>query len=397
MSGGNPVLGATRPPALVEEHFNELYARWWTLRSRCEPAEAERDPELLSRARSLWTKEFKITRVIATRLQAKAMCFCGGSGYLPLWVAEALDHGLRPATYESAWGWRPVYCLVCQAGTELVLDSIGVPEGEPCEVCDGCGITPAWVGHVLCGSPSGLDWEQRATGWFPSYCRHCGGWGRVLPRAVDEAAQEEVLDAPVASVVVDSSTPTTAGLPSFRRVGKVWEATYLGRAVHLQDRVGTGYLSILVDRPGQSVPALELVASRGLSSAAMTTSAALEEGLRIGGAIESGATIDAKAAKAYRERWAELGAEIAEAERHNNPGRADKLRNEQEVLKREVLAYASKHGRARRTSPEQTKARNSVQKAIFDSLAEIEATYGELATHLRERLTFGASPSYRGD
>jgi hypothetical protein len=422
---GNPLHGAELPPALAGGHYEHLFARWTMLRTSGGYELAERDAELLHGARAVWGYHFTLSAVIQRRLKLgdheannPSGCFCGGFGYSPVWAAEAREQGLRAETYASAWGWQPVWCVYCRVGAGLQLDEHGAPEGPSCWLCRGTGVAPEWTGHV-CGGPAGPD-DQTSNGWFPSFCRRCGGWGRILPCAVEEPADSDAVllavdavspvaaDAITSSPSDDAAMPPTGSIappapsdedvwsePTFERRGKMWFVTYLGRTVPLRDRVGHLYLQCLVQRPGEAVDAMALIALRSPSAGTAGGARRWDDGLVVRQGADLGTTIDERALAVYKARHAEQAAEIAIAEQANDLGRLEKLRAEHELLGHEILAAVDKNGRLRQQKPDQTRARDSVQKAISDALHDIDEAFPELAEHLRKSMTFGSTPAYR--
>ena len=95
--------------------------------------------------------------------------------------------------------------------------------------------------------------------------------------------------------------------PSLVRAGDVWDLTFDDTTVHIAATKGMDDLAALLAAPGRDVHCVDLV----------------------GGAVEqptTGAVIDATARRQYEARIRELQADIDEADRHHDVGRADRCR-----------------------------------------------------------------------
>jgi hypothetical protein len=390
MVGGSSITGAAAPAPL--QVYEQLLARWTLLRTTIGAERAEADRELIDRGRAAWDDGFKIIDVQREARGGRRDCFCGDWGYLPLWAAQLFESGLRVDLYASAWGWHAVYCLMCRSGAGLSIDDEGIPDGDQCSVCDGAGIAPAWVSDLLRGSPGALDREQTATGWFPSCCDACGGWGRQRTVTADEVVVAGVTEEiPVKAPGADAASEE----PSLRRSGTFWNATYRGKTVPVTDRVGAAYVACLLDRPYTAVPATELIAMRNAAVGSMTPGQAIEAGLHVAATSDLGFDIDEGMLRTYKERCRAIGGEIDQAERDNDEGRRQGLVHERELLLTAIVAAVGKGGRLRKTQPERRRARDSVQKAIKDFLSELAEAHQDLGEHLRASISCGDSPVYR--
>jgi non-specific serine/threonine protein kinase len=125
--------------------------------------------------------------------------------------------------------------------------------------------------------------------------------------------------------------------------------------------------------------------------------AAIDDGLAVepgGNGVEM---LDAEAKAAYRERLRELSAELEEAEAFNDPGRAERARSEIDALERELAAAFGLGGRARQAISPAERARQSVGKAIRDTLRRIAAEDPELHAHLSRSISTGTYCAYDPD
>jgi hypothetical protein len=144
---------------------------------------------------------------------------------------------------------------------------------------------------------------------------------------------------------------------------------------------GFGYLRELVRRPGNPVPALDLV---GIGGAVLH-----ESGL--------GEVADRQALQAYHRRLVELDAELDEATEWVDPGRIDAVRSEREALLEEVRRATGIGGRRRVVGSSGERARVAVKKAITTAIGRIARFDEPLAHHLRNSVHTGLVCSYDPD
>ena len=127
-----------------------------------------------------------------------------------------------------------------------------------------------------------------------------------------------------------SAIATTLEGGRFRHEGEYWTIAFGADEFRLRDARGLHYLARLLAEPGREMLALEL-AQQGQAR----TLAAAEPGLRTTDLGDAGAHLDDQAKQAYRQRLHALQEELDEAERWNDPERADLAREEMSMLARE--------------------------------------------------------------
>ena len=93
----------------------------------------------------------------------------------------------------------------------------------------------------------------------------------------------------------------------------------------------------------------------------------------------------------------EIREELAEAERWNDPERANRLEDEQRALIEELAAAIGLGGRDRVAASAAERARVSVTRAIRAALARIRQQSGGLGDHLDATIRTGAFCSYAPD
>jgi hypothetical protein len=120
------------------------------------------------------------------------------------------------------------------------------------------------------------------------------------------------------------------------------------------------------------------------------------EELSIGGG-DAGAALDQQAKAEYRQRLADLGSELAEAEEWNDPERAARVREERDFLARELGAAVGLGGRDRPQASNAERARVNVTRAIRAALDRIAEHSPELGRHLARTVRTGTFCTYQPD
>lgn len=169
----------------------------------------------------------------------------------------------------------------------------------------------------------------------------------------------------------------------FRRAGDYWTVALDGPAFQMSHTVGMAHLARLLAAPGAEIPALALAAGRGT------------EHLSDGGSSMS--VLDAAAKKDYRRKLHGLAAELDEAERWADFGRAEQLRVEIDTLTNELVAATGLGGRARTVSTEAERARVNVTKAIRSAIRRIAQHDADLGHHMEVSVRTGTFCSYVPD
>jgi len=144
---------------------------------------------------------------------------------------------------------------------------------------------------------------------------------------------------------------------------------------------GFGYLRILLREPGREHRALDLVGEGG--------PVAEQAGL--------GEMADRQALAAYRERLADIEAELDEAEEWADAGRIEAAHAERDALLEELSRVAGLAGRTRVTGSSQERARVAVKKAITTAINKIGDVDADTADHLRRSVRTGLLCTYDPD
>jgi class 3 adenylate cyclase len=178
----------------------------------------------------------------------------------------------------------------------------------------------------------------------------------------------------------------------FRREGEYWTVAFGGKVVRMRDAKGLGYLARLLRHPHHEFHVLDLLAG-GAPRGART---AREDGLAAAPA-DAGVVLDEPAKRAYRERIAELEAEIEQARRWNDPERTVRAEGELDALSGELARALGLGGRDRRAASDSERARVSVTKAVRGALRRLGDQHPELGHHLSVAVRTGTFCTYDPD
>ena len=181
------------------------------------------------------------------------------------------------------------------------------------------------------------------------------------------------------AALASPAPPSPPGRNVFRRDGEVWTLDYAGTTVRLPDAKGLHDIARLLANPGAEIPAADLVGPAA----------------RLEATLGADTTLDAQAQAAYRQRLAELAAEIDAADADHDPERAARARVERDTLVEALSAAYGLGRRARRLSAAGERARKAVTARIRDSLARLDQRHPALAQHLRQSIHTGAVCSYQ--
>jgi len=163
--------------------------------------------------------------------------------------------------------------------------------------------------------------------------------------------------------------------------GEYWTLARGANTLRLRNSVGMRMLARLLAEPASEFAALALRDERGADS---------WHG-------DAGELLDARAQTAYRERYAELGRQLEEAERQHDLARRERLGAERAALSQQLSAAIGLGGRRRRAGSGLERARMSVTKALRAAIAKIAEQDHELGLHLELSVQTGHVCCYRPD
>jgi tetratricopeptide (TPR) repeat protein len=226
-----------------------------------------------------------------------------------------------------------------------------------------------------------VDWiaQSRAAAWKAASAVAAGGG-----RASDAAAERGTVLSLVPRLAAAASAPPARPAVrsgAFRREGEVWTVALDGRTTRVPDLRGLAHLARLLAEPGRELHARDLAGAPGAESDAV-------------GRGDAGELLDARARADYERRLREARAELDDAERSNDLGRAESAREELEFLTAELARGFGLGGRARRAGDANERARISVTRAIKYAIERIAESDPSLADHLRRAVRTGVFCAY---
>jgi hypothetical protein len=169
-----------------------------------------------------------------------------------------------------------------------------------------------------------------------------------------------------------------------RQEGDYWVVGASPGSVRLRDSKGLRYLAELLRAPGRDIHVLDLLTA----DAASGPRGPAEKRVEIDG-VDAAPLLDARARAAYRDRVAELRADLELAEAENDTGRSAAIRGEIERIGDALARTLGLGGRDRRMASAAERARINITRSIHAVLDKLAATEPRLARHLRASVTTG--------
>jgi hypothetical protein len=325
------------------------------------------------------------------------------SGGNPLLLIECARSSLRrgdPAALDATWlATAPLSAELCEI-VELRLSALTVAERSVlCSLaCRGGAIANDALDE-LSSNPDGADTAAVASALASAenqglLSRDADGF-RFAHRLV-----AEVLRSGVASQSVAPQPPVQANarIGVFRREGEYWSISFAGRSCRLRDSKGLAHLAFLLRHPGRSLHATEIVNLGEVASGAVAGAAGVDPSVGVrSGLGDAGVHLDTQAKQAYRQRLSELRAELEEAERFHDSGRAERIRHELDFVTDELSAAVGLGGRDRRAGSDAERARVNVTRSIARALEKMADSHPELASHLSQTIRTGTFCTYAAD
>jgi non-specific serine/threonine protein kinase len=154
---------------------------------------------------------------------------------------------------------------------------------------------------------------------------------------------------------------------------------------------GLGYIAELLRHPHEPIYVVDLIAL-GASEQRLDRDQIAEHGLRVSAEADVGPMLDRRARDDYRARWRELLVEQAEAQRDNDPGRAERVQRELDMLGAQLSAVGAGPGANGPSLKE--RARVNVRNCISAALRAIRARHNPLWRHLSNSIKTGAFCCY---
>jgi hypothetical protein len=204
-------------------------------------------------------------------------------------------------------------------------------------------------------------------------------------------------DGPVAEMVRAAAAQVSRNL--FTREGEYWTIRYEGSVARLRDCKGLDYLARLLSDPGREFHAVDLAAGSPTARLGPSGERARADGeLRVRPDLgDAGELLDAQAKAAYKARLDELEAELEEADRFNDAGRAARAGAERDFLLDELARAVGLGGRDRQAASHAERARLNVTRAIRAAMANLARANPSLGRHLSATVRTGRYCSYIPD
>ncbi len=336
---------------LAEADAGAPYPRYMAplwLRLRAQAAAATRDPARCAEVRAALEPHRGEWMV--------SMFGCDVSGPVDLWIALVDAAAGR-------WDDAVAGCAAARAAADRLA-------ARPWSVLAGAGLADALAGA---GDPDAAAVRTEVA---------AAAAGLGMTHVVERMRRPARLGPPPSDRPAPDPPPVDGG-PEFRREGAVWRLGYGGRVVHLPDAKGLRDLHLLLGRPGSDVAAVEL-----LDPAAGPELVAAR---RMGG----DPVLDDEAKVRYRRRLDQLDADIDRAAVRGDDRRVADLDAERAALLAELRAAAGLAGRGRRLGDEAERARKTVTARIRDTLRRLDERHPDLAAHLRDAVSTGATCAYQ--
>ena len=221
----------------------------------------------------------------------------------------------------------------------------------------------------------------------------------------DIGAGERTAGTPQTADLAHAAEPPTAGIApapaappdQFRREGDYWSIGFDGAVVRLRDTKGLRYLARLLANPGRELHAVDVELAEAPADTGRATPHGEDDLTARRDLGDAGALLDEQAKAAYRARLAELEADVEEADRHHDPERASRAREEIDFLTSELARAVGLHGRDRKAASHSERARLNVTRAIRTAMAKIADAHPALGEHLEATVRTGTYCSYTPD
>jgi tetratricopeptide (TPR) repeat protein len=275
-------------------------------------------------------------------------------GWMPVIITEAVASVGSEAQQVEVYDWlRPL------AGHHLVYGG-----------CMGYG---GAVDHHLARLASALGRHDDAVTHLRAALAMHETLGAIAWAALDRSMLADGRRGSPASI-----RPATEPANALKREGDAWRVTFRGRSSTVRHVKGMLDLAVLLGRPGQEVPAPELMG-----------------GTDVGGA--PGPVIDDQARRAYQARVRDLQTDIDDAKAANDWRRAERAEIELDALIEQLSQAFGLGRRHRATGGAGERARAAVTHRIRGAIRRVADVDPALGQHLLNAVKTGAWCSYQPD
>jgi hypothetical protein len=216
-------------------------------------------------------------------------------------------------------------------------------------------------------------------------------------RTAERLGLARLLERIVGTTAFGADAPPRTASGMFRRDASHWTISYESRTVRMKDAKGNAYLAMLLRHPGQEIHVLELATGEPTDMGRVADPGGSDGRLQRHLSSDAGEVIDAQARAAYKRRLRELQEELEEAQRFNDLGRTERLRDEMDSLVKELSGAIGLGGRRRKVGSTAERARINVSRAIAAVVKKITDEHPALGEHLAARVHTGMFCSYTPD
>ncbi len=349
--------------AELGDHILEPDSQNVRMSQRLELIRTLNDPDVLARFASEAVEHWRGAPIHANVVAAGFLTRAGDLDGAKRHVTTVLDLGTWSAERSYLWS---VFMR------ELAVAAVGLEDQDLCQqlldevlpVKDTCGVNGACV--AFAGAHAHTAALLSMAIGLPS---------DDLLRAAAEMYHR--LGAPLWAAEVESvhGAPEIGDRTLLRR-SRSWDISFDGERVSVPHSKGLADIALLLSRPGRDVHVLDLYGSKDVSGS-------------------SGDLVDGDALRSYRDRLADLGKELAEADEFNDLERGARLRTERDALLAELRSVAGLQGRSRTFSNHPTeRARKAVSARIRDLISRIAADAPRFSAHLDRNITTGVLCRY---
>jgi len=236
---------------------------------------------------------------------------------------------------------------------------------------------------LVCGMTQLLDWIERL-GPVPAD----DAADPAAPPLRDGAgAAATASDAGAEGADAGAGTFAPPAVAVLRPDGDVWQVAFAGESARVKDARGVHLLATLLRHPGQEIHVLDLAAG---GPGCAEPGAVADRG-------DAGPLLDGAARSAYRRRLEDLREQLDEAERFNDPVRAERARHEIDFLAGELTRGVGLGGRDRRAASAAERARVNATRTIGGTVKKIARLCPRLGEHLRATVRTGYLCVYAPD
>ena len=354
-------------PALVREYTATFEQHGW-------PPDA-----LYHLQNAVWSEDRARTREFVQRWADAVDKRSGGLSIFASCAELVGDHNLAARLYDRLLAWEGRYTsIVFESSHDHLLARLAVLLGRDADArrhheddlagCRRIGAR-AWEARAIVGlaallERSSVESDRRRAAELRAEARAIGRELGIAKLLAEPAEPEALQPAPAPRPV-----PV-----AFTLEGEYWTVRFGAAEVRQKDSKGLRMLVELVQNPDRELPALQLTAL-GTGELLIEASAA--------------ATADQRARGAYKARAESLQAELREAEANADLGRAERAREELELLANEIAGGLGLGGRERAAGSSTERARINVQRRISDAIQKLERANAELGRHLSRSIRTG--------